>query len=305
MKRSKSTVLPLITAAALLLFFAIVTGFQNRTVPANYLVVKSGHVTSRGLIKGPDGPIISAKYKYDRNGNRTEVTDPRLKKTVTEYDSWNRPWKVAGPGYDENGSIIETFTEYDGGGNVVRTVDGRGTDRTWIRDKRGLVEKYTDGEGEETSYQYDLNGNTRFITDGRNTVTEITYDDEDREKKRTEAKGTSDERTKEVILRDRMGNPTKVKDYNGNITETVYNKLYLPKEIIDPSPYNGQSVKMTYYKTGKLHTEENRRGFTTRYEYDDLNRLRLVTDPKDYTIVTTYDKVGNVETVRDKRKIIT
>ncbi|MCP3947111.1 RHS repeat domain-containing protein, partial [Herbaspirillum sp.] len=117
------------------------------------------------------GPVISTKYKYDRNGNRTEVTDPRLKKTVTEYDSWNRPWKLTGPGYDENGSIIETFTEYDGGGNVVRTVDGRGTDRTWIRDKRGLVEKYTDGEGEETSYQYDLNGNTRFITDGRNTVT--------------------------------------------------------------------------------------------------------------------------------------
>ncbi|MCP4365136.1 MAG: RHS repeat protein, partial [Planctomycetes bacterium] len=247
---------------------------------------------------------VMAGYEYDMNGNRTKITDPRENVTEIEYDAWNQPWKATGPGCDENGSPIITYTEYDGAGNTVRTVDGRKTERKWKRDRRGLVREYTDGNKETTFYEYDLNGSRDRITNARETVTKITYDDEGREKTVTEALGTDVERIREVILRDRMGNPVQVKDFNKKITKVLYNPLYLPEKITDPPP-SGKFVKMTYYKNGKIKQKTDRRTHPTDYEYDDLNRLSLVRDHKGYTIEIGYGKVGNVKTAEDKREIIT
>ncbi|MCP3906251.1 MAG: hypothetical protein GY715_21720, partial [Planctomycetes bacterium] len=98
------------------------------------------------VTKYPEGRPVTAKYDYDKNSNLTGVTDARLKVTGTEYDSWNRPWKTVLPDTNEYGQNYTTFTEYDGKGNTVRTVDGRGIGRRRERDSRGLVKKYTDGE---------------------------------------------------------------------------------------------------------------------------------------------------------------
>ena len=106
----------------------------------------------------------------------------------------------------------------------------------------------------------------------------------------------------EVLARDRMGNPTEEKDFNGNITEKEYNALNLVKKVTDPL---GKTTETTYNKTGKVKTVKNRRDYTTTYDYDALDREIRVTDARDQTVETTYNKVGNVKTVKDKRGIIT
>jgi RHS repeat-associated protein len=102
-----------------------------------------------------------------------------------------------------------------------------------------------------------------------------------------------------------MGNPLRVKDFNGNIIRTEYNGLNLPEKVYDPAPFDSQFNETTYYKTGKVKSIKNRRGYATIHEFDALNREVRVTDARGHTVETTYNKAGNVKTVKDKRGIIT
>jgi YD repeat-containing protein len=81
-----------------------------------------------------------------------------------------------------------------------------------------------------------------------------------------------------VLSRDKNGSPLQVQDFNGNIARSTYNELNLVARIYDPAPFNANYIEKTYYRTGQLKTERNRRGHDTDYEYDELNRLTKVTD---------------------------
>lgn len=242
---------------------------------------------------------IATEFRYDANGNRTHLIDARLNHTQTQYDEWNRAYRVIDP--DNYG----TTTELDGGGNPVKAIDGNGHERTWQRDPRGLVLSATDAENHSTAYTYDLNGNVLTVTDANDVVTQNTYDAADRLLTATEAFGTAEARTREIVSRDKMGNITAEKDFNGNVRTTEYNVLNLVKKAFDPVPFDDQYIEYTYYKTGQVESVTNRRGHSTNYEYDELNRERRVTDADGNFIETTYDEAGNVKTVRDKRGILT
>ncbi len=242
---------------------------------------------------------IRTSYQYDAHGNRTYLTNPLGKTIETAYDEWNRSYLVKDPdGY------VKT-TEYDGEGKEVRIIDGNGNSRSWVRDQRGLVLTATDGEGYITRYTYDPNGNVETVTDAKNTITKTTHDAEDRKLTATEAFGTSAARRSEILSYDRVGNPLEVKDFNSNIRRTEYNVLNLVSKVYDPAPFDTQFTETIYYKTGRIKTNKNRRGHTTKYEYDELNREKKVTDPLSQTVETTYDRVGNVKTKKDKRGIVT
>ncbi len=241
---------------------------------------------------------IQTEFQYDMNGNQTHVIDAGSKDTETGYDKWNRAYEVIDP----DGNV--TTTEYDGEGKAVKVNDGNSNDRISIRDRRGLILTAIDAEGKETWYTYDLNGNVETVTNANHVVTKTTYDAEDRPLTITQAFGTADARSKEFVSRDKMGNPLEVKDFMGNITRIEYNALHLPKKVYDPAPFDSQFIETTYYKTGRVKSVKNRRGFTTDYEYDVLNREAKVTDPLSKTVETTYDRVGNVKTVKDKRDIV-
>ncbi|MGO8989042.1 MAG: RHS repeat-associated core domain-containing protein [bacterium] len=244
------------------------------------------------------GNIVTT-YRFDANGNQTHLIDALNRDTETRYDEWNRAYQVI----DADSYI--TTTEFDGEGKSVKVTDGNNHVRSSTRDQRGLILAATDGEGNTARYTYDQNSNLETITDAKGFITRNAYDAEDRPTTTTEVLGTDDERTKAVPSRDKMGNPLQLKDFNGNITTTEYNALYLPSRVFDPAPFDSQFTETTYYKTGKVNTVKNRRGYATTHEYDALNREIKVTDAKRQTVETTYDKAGHVKTVKDKRGIVT
>jgi RHS repeat-associated protein len=241
---------------------------------------------------------IETRYRYDMSGNRIEVTDPRGNTVRTAYDEWNRPYRVT----DADGYV--STTEQDGEGNKVKTTDSNGGVRTWVRDVQGRVIQAVNAENFTTSYTYDLNDNVRAVKEPNLTVTETSYDAEDRPTTSTETALDGASRTKAVVSRDKVGNPLEVRDYLGNITTTEYNALNLPERIYDPAPFNAQSTVTTYYRTGKVKTVTNRRGFTTSHEYDALGRETRVTDARNQVMETTFNKVGKVKTLKDKRGIV-
>ncbi|OGU23908.1 MAG: hypothetical protein A2X85_12295 [Geobacteraceae bacterium GWF2_54_21] len=241
-----------------------------------------------------NGSDVKTGYGYDAAGNRTSVTDPLGHITTNKYDEWNRPWQTID---------AENFTassELDGEGNKVKTIDANGNIRSWTRDPRGLVLSGIDGEGIETKYTYDLNGNNETITYANTSVTSIAYDAEDRKTITTEAQGQTEERSNGVILYDKVGNPLKVKDGNGNITTSEFNALNLPIKVTDTK---GKFSSSDYYKTGKVNSVTNRRNATTKTEYDKLWRVTKVTDPLNQTNESVYDKAGNLLAAKDKRGI--
>jgi RHS repeat-associated protein len=250
-------------------------------------------------------PLVT--HGYDAAGNRTSTTDARQNTTEMKYDEWNRLWKTISPA--EHEKQYETVTELDGEGREVRSVDGRLVERTKLRDAAGRVKMATDGEHNPTSFEYDPNGNVLTMTEPNGTITTNHYDVEDRLKDSTEdgsASGTVPAtRTREIPLRDKVGNPLQVKDFNGNITTTVYNALHLPERVCDPAPFDANCTVTIYRRNGQVKSVTDRRQKTTTYDYDELNRLRLVTDPLHQTVETLYDGVGNVTSVRDKRGIYT
>jgi len=243
-----------------------------------------------------EGREIKTSFEFDANGNLNHLTDARDNTTRTRFDKWNRAYLVIDP------DDYTKTTEYDGQGNVVKIVDGNGHSRISVRDKLGQLLTYIDAEDQETHYTYDDNGNTETIRDARDVVTYFTYDAEDRLKSSTEAYGAVHARTREILSRDKMGNPTAKKDFNGHVTTMEYNALNLVNKVTDPF---SNFTETSYYRTGKVKSVKNRRGNTTAYEYDELNREILLTDARNQTIATTYDKVGNVKTVKDKRNIVT
>ena len=240
------------------------------------------------------GNVVTG-YGYDPNGNQTQINDPRGNLIVTDYDAWNRPYRVTDP------DSYATRHEFDGESNKVLTRDGNDHLRTWRRDAQGRVTEAVDAEGHATRHEYDANDNVTSTTEANGTVTATAYDDEDRPSTTTETTSDAVSRTKSILSRDKVGNPLQANDYNGNVTTTTYNGLNLPQSVCDPK---GKCLRMSYYKTGKVKTVTNKRGFAASHLYDALNREVKVTDARNQTIDTSYDNVGNVRTIKDKRRII-
>lgn len=105
-------------------------------------------------VHGPKGVI---KYGYDRNGNRTKLTDADGKETIFEYDLDNRLKKNT---YDD--------------GNYV----------SFEYDPSGLLKEFTNARGTTKRYYYDGNHNTTKIDYFDETMTDVeyTYDDYNRVK---------------------------------------------------------------------------------------------------------------------------
>lgn len=250
----------------------------------------------------PDGlgsiPRPITNYYYDTVGNQTRVeqtvtdsTGTSTLVTTTDYDNWNRPWKIRGP-VDQNApeaKIPQTLYAYD--------VAGR---------KSSVTEKTDSGDTRVTSYVYDnlnrlyltnlpsvsptsrlpggsilkfydQNNNLRYVVDEMNRTTEYQYDELNRLRKTITPIDSS-----ELVAGEK---PTTTAT-----TVNTYNIDGTLKSVTDPKE---NITNYTYDTLGRqLTINQPEATGSTEYHYDILGNLHSLTDPDHNTTIYDYDGLG-------------
>jgi RHS repeat-associated protein len=242
-------------------------------------------------------------FDYDREGNRTKVTDGRGIVTTLEYDGINRRTTItrnvtssAPPGN------IRTEYRYDANDNLIEQEDalGRVTRQEYddLNRRAATIQNYVAGGPENadtnvrTTYGYDSVGNTTSLTDPRGIVTRLEYDAANqmfRQTQNANAAALSSDPAANVITTfayDGVGNLTDQTDALGRVTHQVYDGLNRvterihnyqpPAQVSNPADVNVREA-YTYDGNGNVLTVTDGRGVVTRYEYDAVNRAVTLT----------------------------
>jgi RHS repeat-associated protein len=124
---------------------------------------------------GASGQFVTTSFRYDRNGNLAETTDPAGNTTRVEYDQFDRPVREVAPG--SSGPEV-TEISYDRNGNTEAVQTPRGPDATYRygHDKLDRLRSEKDPLGNETTYEYDAAGNVDLERTPRGHATRYEYD---------------------------------------------------------------------------------------------------------------------------------
>ena len=256
-------------------------------------------------------------YTYNADGKCTIITLPDGKTLVTDYDLRGRITKEtdqAGAftkyGYDKADRLIsvtdtygsEWSYSYDEQGNITCVTDPYGRKTTYSYDKMNRLVSTTinigTGDGEDISdkYVYDFKENKKSYTDFNGATTVYQYDDYGRILTVIYSEGN-----KTTYSYDKSTGLLSQVDFNGQVTKYEYNDLDGLKKKYLP---DGTFVEYNYNKDGSLQSVNTNFG-TTSYTYDDLGRVKTVTDNNGGITSYDYDDVGNLKTETNPANILT
>jgi RHS repeat-associated protein len=239
-------------------------------------------------VKDPNGNVT--RLEYDNQGNLVKVTDALGKSTTFEYDGVGRRTKVA----DARGKA--TSFVYDNNNNVVSVTDPSSRTTTYVYDQNNNLIEARDARGKLTRYEYDANNLLVKEINALSETIEHTYDELDRRISTKDKRGN--------VTRfgyDKEGRLISVEDPNGHTTRYEYDANGNRTKVIDPK---GQATEFTYDAINRLVKIKDPLGNTIERKYDEAGQLKEETDPRSTPqnpIVTKfdYDKVGNLEVVTD------
>jgi YD repeat-containing protein len=213
------------------------------------------------MVTNPDRTFMTKDYSM----GRTTIIDANGHKKVEERDVYGRLVKVEEYTGDEahaNFALYATTTyQYDVLGNLLKVTDAKGNQTTIAYDPLSRKTAMSDPDMGNWTYTYDANGNLATQTDAKSQTITFTYDPLNRITK---------------------------KDYpTGTDIQYYYDQSY------------GQSC-IEYNLIGRLSKVTDASG-EEKYCYDKLGRAYKTTktvNGVDYTIETTYDELGRVDSIR-------
>jgi RHS repeat-associated protein len=217
-------------------------------------------------------------YTYDANGFQTSVQDPL---GHTSHKTYNQFGGVTSATDAANTNTVTTT--YDANFNPIQMTDllnGPGTQvSTNTYDSLGNLLVFVDGNSKPTEYAYDPNGNLAQVTDALNEMTHYHYD--------------------------AMGRLASLTDPLNHLPTTFeYDALGRLKTRTD-----ALQNKTTYFydDNGNKTSETDGNNHTTLYQYDNMNRVNLITYPTvpATTRQFTYDFRGNKLTETDQSGRVT
>ncbi len=232
----------------------------------------------------PTGQTLT--YSYDANGNPTSETNAQGIRTEYSYDLHNRMITSL---LDPAGRAVRTTLSYDLANNLTRVIADEGTGRlnytttysyTPLSPTTYVVSATTNPLNETVRMTYTPFGALRTVTDPLGRVTTYDYNDQGWLYRITSPENRVT--TVEAFTDD--GQPTRVRDARGSVTEYRY----------DASARLWQTIANTT-AVGSFPAVNQ----TTTLEYDTLNRVRRITDPRGKISTIDYDSFGRIATETD------
>lgn len=257
-------------------------------------------------------PVNTATGAFTEAFTDAQVPAPGVPLTVSRVYSSDNPLTGAlGKGWQ---LPWETRLQIQSSGDAVLVGEG-GSRHTYTKKSDGTFT--TPGQarsklaGDGSGYKLTTAAHATYVdprgnvsgADPTKYTTSYTYDAADRVKTVTDARGNTT-----VLDYDEVGNLRTVTDAAKRVTKYDYDDADRLVTIADPAL---KQTVLDYDPAGRLKKETNRRGATVTYDYDKAgNQVQVVTargnatgaDPKPYTWVIGYDKVGNRKTVTDPLK---
>jgi RHS repeat-associated protein len=264
---------------------------------------------------------------YDDAGNRVYARDPLGAVTRTLYNANNLPVLIS------NALQQVTTMQYDGGGNLIRSVNPRSAETLWAYDARGLSTNTTLPDGTAYEMTYDSIGRLTDVTDPVGLTVSNVYDNLDRVSDVYYQDATHthynfsccgldsvvDRLGKQTTYqRDILGRVTNVLDAanqrvgfgygpGGEITNLTVWITGLPRRTYfsytstngytrltqRKSPL-GKTTGYDYYFRGWLKSRTDGANRVTQYQYDVLGRLKEINYPGGTNVTMGYDAVGHV-----------
>ncbi|MTI58360.1 S8 family serine peptidase, partial [Geosporobacter ferrireducens] len=220
-------------------------GQPQKSIQKTYSYDKNGKV--KEVLRSSGGKSI---YSYDKDGNLTQKE---------EYpDSQNK--QITAYTYNHRNQIKTETLQVQAGhihGNPLEAATTIPVTTAYAYDKNGNLEEILNGEGIKTAYAYDFNNNQTQI---RNYLTHT------------------------------EGNPAEI------LKETFYDAQGQPLKVIDP---NGNITEYEYDKRGFLIKTKQPLGAVTLYRYDLAGRKTGEVTPKNYVAGAAFDQMNRTEFTYD------
>ncbi len=208
--------------------------------------------------------------------NRRAERDKRGNTTSFEYDAVNRLTKTRDPAPFQTQTVVTT---YDDANNRKTDKDRRGFETVTQTDALGRTVTGTRSGVRLEKHAYDPNSNRTSSEDAEGKRTAFVYDPANRLTSRTDGVGTPEEATTRFVV-DGSGN--KLKEIDPRSTEAEPSMRYEydgANRLTDTFDGEGNHTRHVLDGEGnrtELHEPE---GQVTGYAYDELGKLKQVTQP--------------------------
>ncbi len=282
---------------------------QNRTTAFTYF--PTGMLQKKTITDLTASPTVGRtwSYTYDSYGRVLTVDGPRTAGTV-DVTTYLPNTCTTGYGCSELQTItdamnrVTTFNSYNAYGQPLTITDPNGVVTTLTYDLRQRLTSRQVGT-ELTSYSYWPTGLLKLATLPDSSTVLFTYDNAHRLTDITDGVGN---RIHYVL--DAMGNRTEEDSYDPSSTlhrkhTRVINVLNEVYQDINAAGTAAVTTQYGYDPNGNQTSMAAPLARNTGNQYDELNRLKQITDPASGVTQITYDSGGNVATVSDPRNFTT
>jgi RHS repeat-associated protein len=241
--------------------------------------------------KDGSGNILYAveSYTYDEAGNISAKvltgTKDKLSSRTTNYTYYEN--NLVNTVSDSSGSFARSY--YDKNGNLVKKEILRSEDNFDIQkfeyDNLNRLVKEISLVGENDIYEASKLPNIEMLRDPENPgrlmlITAYTYD----------IMGNMTSKTSPLAFTYNDDDIQSRDNYTIYYSYDVLNRL---GKVIRKYDGRDVSTSYTYDESGNRLSEKNERGFETRFTYDELSRVKTLTDAINNTISYTFDLAGN------------